>query len=378
MTPYSRLFMVGLTLSALLMAGAPALAADQPPSAPPLPLRAAPPRAEAPLKPGIVYADKVLQEDTVWRGEVLVEGVLTVAPQATLTVEPGTVVRFRRSGAQAPLLVVQGRLVATGAKDEPILFASSFAAPAPGDWQGIMLLGSEKKNQLEHCTIEGAQTGFDALFSTVTLKNVHAERCASGLRFQDTILFMEGGGASECDTGLLLTESEATLRAIAATGNRVGISAGKSSVYLYEGNLSGNREAGFSGEGCRVKIQGGTLSGNGNGATLLGCEGSLTGARLMKNREYGLSLTASRIRVSANQITGNGNNGVLVFDGAGAAWGNAIYENAGYDLYNAGGEEFRAPGNYWGAGVPKIFEKSDRGKVLSAPALAAPPSQPMQ
>jgi hypothetical protein len=320
----------------------------------------------------------VLVEDTVWRGEVLVEGVLAVAPQATLSVEPGTVVRFRRKEAQAPLLVVQGRLVAVGTRENPVLFTSNFAAPAPGDWQGILLLGSEKKNQLENCRIEGAETGIDAIFSSLSLKGVWVERAGTGMRFQDTVVTMDAGGASSCDTALRFSESEATLRSPSLTGNRQGLIAQRSSIYLLEGNLSGNQAAAFIGDSSRVKIQGGALLANGSGVTLTGCEGSISGAKLAKNREFGLSLATSRVKVTGNVISGNGNNGVIVADGAAVAWDNAIFENAGYDLYHAGVEEFRAPANWWGGGEPKIYDNGGRGRVLYLPVLAARPQPPQR
>jgi len=374
---YSPFYMSGLLLAALGL-GAPAIAATAPA---PVSGAANPPAAVAPLpeqrsearfNPVLVYADRVIREDTVWRGEVLVEGAVTVAPQATLTVEPGTVVRFRHKAAQAPLLVVQGRINAAGAKETPIRFTSSFAVPAPGDWQGVMLLGSEKNNVLENCLIEGAQTGLEALYSNVTLKNVRAERSGTGMRFQDALVVMESGGASDCGTGLNFSESEATLRNLSLIANRLALSARRSSIYLQEANLSGNRSA-FSGDGCRVKIQGGALLDNRSGVTLLECEGAVTGVKLVRNSEYGMSLTASRIRVTANQITGNGS-GVLVFDGGSVAWDNAIHGNTGYDIYNAGIEEFRAPGNWWGVSGPKIFNNTGRGKVLYAPLLPGPPA----
>jgi len=375
MTRYANLAMAGLLFAALLITAPATGAAATPAAAAHSQARPAEsaPREEAQLNPTLLYADRVLDEDTVWRGEVLVEGAVTVAPQATLSVEPGTVVRFRRKGAQAPLLVVQGRIVAAGTRETPVVFSSAFAVPAASDWQGIMLLGTEKKNLLENCRIEGAQTGLEALFSSVTLKNVRAERAATGMRFQDTLVTMESGGASDCDTGLSFSESEASLRDVAVAGNRLGISARRSSVYLFEASLSGNQAAAFSGDGCRIKIQGGTVASNGSGVTLLESEGSVTGARLAKNREFGMSLTSSRVRVSANQITGNGNNGMIVFDAQSVAWDNAIHENAGYDLYNAGVEEYRAPGNWWGALGPKIFDNGGRGKVLAAPVLNAGP-----
>jgi hypothetical protein len=373
-----RLAVLGLPLAAALILNfaAPAAAAS-PPSAASAPAAAEPvTRAEAPFTPRLVYADRILTEDTVWRGEVLVAGAVTVAPQATLSIEPGTVVRFQRQGGQPPLLVVEGRIVAAGSAEAPIVFSSAYAAPLAGDWQGLMLLGTEKKNLMEHCRIEGAQTGIDAMFSGITLRDVLSERSGIGMRFQDTLVTMDGGGVSGCDTGLRLTESEATLRSIAVAGNRVGISAKKSSVYLSDASLSGNRAAAFSGDGCRIKLVAGGAVGNGSGITVLASEGAVTGMKLAKNREYGISLTSSRIRVSGNQIAGNGDNGMLVFDAGSVAWENSIYENAGYDLYNAGTEEFRAPGNWWGTTPPKIYDNSGRGRVLYAPVLGARPQGP--
>jgi hypothetical protein len=380
MIRYSHLAILGLLLAGAFLVNAPAIAAEAQQPTQPAPAAAAeiPSVPEASLNPGLTYRGEVLTEDTVWRGEVLVEGALSIAQQATLTVEPGTVVYFRRRGAEAGALMVQGRIVATGTAERPVLFTSSLAAPAAGQWQGIILIGTEKKNLLENCRIMAAQTGIDALFSTVTLRNVQAERSGTGLRFQETLVEMERGGAAGCDTGVALSESEATLTAVSLAGNRVGLSGRKSSVYLLDGSLSGNQAAAFSGDSCSIKIQGGVFSGNGSGVTLLESEGGIAGARIAKNREFGMSLTASRIRVSGNTITANGNNGLMVFDGSAAAWDNAIYENAGYDLYNAGSEEFRAPGNWWGNGAAKVFDNGGRGKVLLTPVLKGAPVAPLQ
>lgn len=378
MTASPRCALVGCQLLAALLFTSAAVSATLPPApaaavAPSPPFPSAP-RSEARFTPTLVYQDRVLSEDTVWRGEVLVEGSLTVAPQATLSIEPGTVVRFRRGNKQTPLLVVQGRLVAVGAKEAPILFTSAFAVPAASDWQGVMLLGSEKKNVLENCRIEGAQSGVEALFSTLAMKNVRVERSATGMRFQDTLLTMEGGGVFDCDLGLSLADSEATLRQASVEGNRQGISAKRSSLYLFEPQISANKAA-LSADDCRLKIQGGSVLGNGSGVTLGGCQGSVVGVLFTRNAEHALSLRGSRLRVNANQISGNGGHGLVVYDGASVAWDNAIYDNAGYDLYNAGTETFRAPGNWWRGVVPRIFTNGGQGKVSYAPVLGDRPGR---
>ncbi|WP_246043899.1 right-handed parallel beta-helix repeat-containing protein [Geomonas edaphica] len=258
--------------------------------------------------------------------------------------------------------MVQGRLVASGSKEEPIRFSSLFAAPAAGDWQGIVLLGSEKNNLLENCRIEGAATGIEALFANLTLKGVRAERSATGMRFQDALVTVEGGGASDCDTGMSFIQSEATVRGVSVVGNRVGIEVRHTSIYLQDGSLAMNRSA-FSCDSCRLKLAGGAVLDNGRGVTLFETEGSVTGVKLARNSDYGLSLTGSRVRVSDNVITGNGTQGMLVFDGSAVAWDNVISGNAGHDIYNAGNEEFRAPNNRWGEGGPKIYDNGGRGRV---------------
>lgn len=368
----------GLLLVGALCFGAPVLAATPTTAAAPgeaeaaqPKTEAAQPRTEAEFTPSFRYGDRVLTEDTVWKGVVLVEGAVTIAPQATLTIEPGTVLYFRGKEPSAAALVVQGRLAAAGTKESPIVFTSSFAVPAAGDWQGVMLLGSEKRNVLENCRIDAAQTGLEAIFSNLTLKSVRAERSKTGMRFQDALVVMEGGGTSDCDTGLNFSESEATLRNLNLIGNRKGLVAQRSSIYMQEGSLSMNGSA-FSCDSCRVRLQGGAVSDNARGITLYESEGAVTGVQVARNSDYGISLTASRIRVAANQVTGNGNSGLLVFDGSSVAWDNAIHDN-GYDIYNAGKEEFRAPGNWWGAAGPKIYDNGGAGKVIFTPRLTAPP-----
>lgn len=361
----------GLLLVGALFFGAPASAATSPAAAPGA-AEASQPRTEAEFTPSFRYGDRVLTEDTVWKGVVLVEGAVTVAPQATLTIEPGTVLYFRGKEPSGAALVVQGRLAATGTKESPIVFTSSFVVPAAGDWQGVMLLGSEKRNVLENCRIDGAQTGLEVIFSNLTLKSVRAERSKTGMRFQDALVVMEGGGTSDCDTGLDFSESEATLRNPNLIGNRKGLVAQRSSIYLQEASLTMNGSA-FSCDSCRVRLQGGAVSDNGRGITLYESEGAVTGVQVARNSDYGISLAASRIRVTGNQVAGNGNSGLLVFDASSVAWDNAIHDN-GYDLYNAGKEEFRAPGNWWGAAGPKIYDNAGAGKVLSTPRLTAPPA----
>ncbi len=339
------------------------------------------PAAESPAD--FSYRNAVLSEDTAWHGEVLIEGGVTVAPQATLTVQSGTVVRFRGgSGAgERASLVVQGRIVVNGTTERPVIFRPLYEEAAAGDWKGVVLLGSGKKNLLENCRVEGAETGFDASFSTITLKNAFFSRCRSGARLQDCLVVMSGGGAGECGAGLILYDSEADIRAAQFLGNRLGIFAGRTSLSLAGARLSANNSLAMYADASRINVSGSAFTGNGAGISLAGCEGSVSGNMIAKNAAYGLVLEQSRVKVNANAIERNVRAGLRVEDGRGIAWGNAFDANGDYDLYNAGTEEFRAVGNWWGEGTAdpavRIYDRrtdESRGRVLFQPVLQARPA----
>jgi hypothetical protein len=341
-------------------------------------------RLAAAIVPGLSYHDAVLTEDVAWRGEVLIEGVVTVAPQATLTIEPGTVVRFGGRGdstGRDAFLLVYGRVAAKGAPDNPILFSSRFAKPMAGDWQGITLQGSEKKNLFEYCRIEGAETGLDTSYSTVTLKNVLFSRCGTGARMRDTLVVASGGGSSGCITGMQFLDSEVEVSEPEIAGNRQGLLAERSSLYLVGGTFVRNDLEALKTSESRVKITGGSFTANGSGFTLVSSHGSVSGARIYGNAGYGILLSGSRVKVFGNEIARNGGAGLMVEDGRGVAWRNSLVDNGEYDLVNSGAEEFKAMGNWWGNSDLSVIEKrifdsrseTGRGRVYVSPLLSAPP-----
>ena len=334
--------------------------------------------------PDLTYHDAVLTEDVTWRGLVQVEGIVTVAPQATLSVEQGTVVRFGgKSDAtgHGAYLLVYGRVVAKGLQEKPILFSSPFVQPSAGDWQGIVLLGSEKKNLLEHCRVEGAETGLDTSYSNIILKNVQFSRCLTGARFRDTIAITAGGGASGCIVGFHLLDSEAELHDLSISGNRQGVIVERSSLYLSGGTFTRNDLEALKITESRVRIDGGAFTANGTGLTFIAAQGSLTGARIWENADFGILLKDSRVKVVGAEILKNGGTGIIVTDGKGTAWGNAIVGNGEFDLVNKGAEEFMAMGNWWGTADLASIDKRiyDRhmdngvGRVLYNPVLGGKP-----
>lgn len=101
--------------------------------------------------------------------DFLVTGDLTVAGADTLTVAPGSTLRFN-SGTQ---LLVQGTLLADAADGAPIRFTSAAAVPAAGAWQGIRFNnGGRPQSVLHRVEVAFATTGV-RIEPTATLPRVH-------------------------------------------------------------------------------------------------------------------------------------------------------------------------------------------------------------
>ena len=86
---------------------------------------------------------------TTWSGVVLLQNKVYVKNNATLTIQPGTVILGDKI-TQGSLIVTRGaKLNAIGTVSQPIVFTSNQAigSRAPGDWGGVVILGLAKNNQ---------------------------------------------------------------------------------------------------------------------------------------------------------------------------------------------------------------------------------------
>jgi len=123
----------------------------------------------------LVLNKSVLDKNTTWQGAILIKGDIEVAKGATLTIMPGTVVRFAKIDEFGPEkigtdklnhfpraeLIVRGHIYAQGTPQNKIRFTSAETDPNPGDWGSINLL-ENVDNIIEFCVIEYAHTGLHA------------------------------------------------------------------------------------------------------------------------------------------------------------------------------------------------------------------------
>jgi hypothetical protein len=93
----------------------------------------------------IVEVSAAIEADTTWTADnCYVLSDLIFVNGAVLTIEPGTEIR----GLNGSALIVEkdSMIMATGTADAPIVFTSNLPSPAPGDWGGLVLLGSATAN----------------------------------------------------------------------------------------------------------------------------------------------------------------------------------------------------------------------------------------
>ena len=212
-----------------------------------------------------------VDRDAVWTGDVRVDGVVHVRKGATLTILPGTRVAFgparlaagdEHEGFTGSGIRVEGRIVAEGTQDRPIVFTAADGAPAPGSWDKI-LFSFSAGSRFDNCTFEGARYAFHAHFSEITVR-----RC----------LFR---------------------------GNEEGVRLGQSSVTIEDSVFTRNEVRGINFRECRNVIRGNLVFDNGDGIFLHSKDSAsvIHGNAIYGNRGFDLrlgDLHADNIDASGN------------------------------------------------------------------------------
>ena len=102
---------------------------------------------------GTITSNQILTSDKVWT----LKGYVKVDSNVTLTIQPGTIIKSDVSDKGALIITRGGKIMAEGTANAPIVFTSGKAEGdrRPGDWGGIVILGSAPTNRSTPPTIEG-------------------------------------------------------------------------------------------------------------------------------------------------------------------------------------------------------------------------------
>jgi parallel beta-helix repeat protein len=286
-----------------------------------------------------------LDKDTTWSGVVLLSGDIYVPPGITLTIAPGTTVKFKRIDEKsdqnmfdidspyypAAELIIRGRLIAKGTKKEPVVFMSAEADARPADWGAINFLGSDD-NIVEYARIINGYNGIHAHGSSVRIAHNQFVRNGVGVSFK----------AEEETPGVPWF--------------------GKRSKLLITDNLFANNKGGIGFRNSDAEI---------------------SHNEIIDNKFFGIwPKERSKANISFNEITGN-KKGIYLYQAQGVLFeNNNIYDNRDYNIAMAEAQDFpvNAPNNWFGTKNRQkidelIFDHQDDpelGEVLIDPVLDEP------
>jgi hypothetical protein len=111
-----------------------------------------------------IAASRTLFADTAYT----ISGFVHVLNGATLTIQPGTIIKGDYGVLGSSLLIMRGaRINAVGTATSPIVFTSSrpVGQRQPGDWGGLIIVGNAPGNRSGVVNIEGAGTDGSAIVS---------------------------------------------------------------------------------------------------------------------------------------------------------------------------------------------------------------------
>jgi hypothetical protein len=350
------------------------------------------------------YRDEVLKGDVIWQGRIEVGGIIRVPLGSRLIVLPGTIVEFLKrdtdgDGIGENGILIQGRLVAKGTREQPIVFRSAESDKRMGDWDSINIMDSAgAQNLIEYCRIEHAYRGLHFHFSNVAVHNSYITDNYRGIQFQESLVELKGNYLYANKSGVQGRDSDLMFSNNTIHKNYVGANFFRTTLAA-----SGNKVVGNLREGWRIRegvstLQENLIDGNRSGLMLNDMfYGSYSQNAFTNNLETGLALrNADNIEVSGNIITANGINGLNIQDSRALIKGNQITDNAergvGVQSFNGlitennlahnglyaidldGTGDVAAPSNWWGGGDPAKVILDNRVDPLRGRVLVEKPS----
>lgn len=201
----------------------------------------------------------ILEKDTSWSGQVVLSEGVRVAENVLLTIAPGTEVRFK-GGAS---LIVQGRLMAVGTEQSPILFLSDESSAA-GAWPGISFVAARSGSELAHVTVKGAVSALSAVSSKIRIRSSTLQSGNKGIEMgAEAIVEADGLVVRDMrESGIEAnTHSQGTIsncRIDSVDGP--AILTGKQTIFVIRGNHITNAKMGIFTSGDFPPIENNTVS----------------------------------------------------------------------------------------------------------------------
>ena len=261
----------------------------------------------------VVDVGGTINEDAHWTADHIyrVTSDLTIASGVTLTIDPGTVVKF--SGRDH--ITCNGTLVAVGTVAEPIVFTSdhdddidghdtngdgSATEPLAGDWEYILLAGPDSR--LEHCLIRHCGYYNPPVYvrhrTTVvddnTIEYVESHSPAA-IRGDNVAFSVSGNVIRYAPNGITMTTNPAYLDIVTIAGNVIDVTGD---------GISFNGSVTMS----ELHVTGNTVTCDGSGTALIINDvrsGSTVTGNDLDNGAVGLYLDDATLALAGNELDGN-------------------------------------------------------------------------
>ena len=184
--------------------------------------------------------------DREWKGNVLVRGVELVPEGTTLVIHPGTKVRFAfldedGDGWGDAGLRVEGKLLALGTREKPIVFEAGEGNGLPGRW-GEIRLESKEPSVFRNCRFSGAQWALHAHFTSLRVESSLFRDNNGGMKFRGDPVEIYGSTFTGNGTAIRYWESSPEIISNSIRENGTGVFArlGSDSSLVRNNNFIGN------------------------------------------------------------------------------------------------------------------------------------------
>ena len=294
-----------------------------------------------------------LEEDEIWRGDILITGDIFIPHGVTLTIESGTTVRFTEGkddqhgggtedaaeserakgwvddppaiGANMIVIILDGTLVARGTPEAPITLTSDSETPAVNDWQGIAV-GRGGLLVLEHAVIE-----YNYWSVGLTHKSALAHISKTAFRHIATCAVCT---PAESITGPIVISNNLFVNC-----GHEGVDSYRNQNILVENNLFvGNAQGVVANYGSTITIRNNAFHDNSRAINVL---------------------ANANPTIVGNEITGSTNAAIWIAFGATATVaGNNMDRNATNVILENTGRNVDAEDNWWGTAVTSLIAQS--------------------
>lgn len=210
-----------------------------------------------------------------WSGHVELSGIVTVPPEATLTIKAGS--RITTDSVEAKLNV-RGQVLIEGSSEKPVLFVT------PAGWKGIELMETQAKSSIRGAHFNAAETAISSYASNFEVIDSEFTDCDFGVR--------------------LLRESAPLIEGNTFLGGKIGVDNEMRSSPTIRNNRFENMEktAVLASHNSRGPISNNQFIGNQQGVGLQQPYPDLIDANLFRENQVGLFCNQTQ---NTPQVVGN-------------------------------------------------------------------------